>query len=62
VAGLEWLSSRDGKVREAHVHLDGQTVPVGGEFTVNGIGYHRLENLEPVRRPDVARLHDRCSG
>jgi HK97 family phage portal protein len=30
---VEWLSARDGEVREAHYLLDGQRVAVGGSFT-----------------------------
>ena len=28
----EWLSARDGKVRDTHIGLDGQRVPVDGQF------------------------------
>jgi phage portal protein BeeE len=34
VVGIEWLSSRDGIVRDAHVALDaGAPIPIGGDFT-----------------------------
>ena len=35
----EWLSARDGEVREAHLLLDGQVVDVGALFTVPGGRY-----------------------
>jgi HK97 family phage portal protein len=28
-----WLSSRDSRVREAHMELDGTTIPISGQFT-----------------------------
>ncbi len=34
----EWLSSRDDKVRETHVELDGQTVGVNEDFVVKSTG------------------------
>ena len=34
----EWLSSRDDKVRETHVELDGQTVGVNEDFIVRSTG------------------------
>lgn len=34
----EWLSSRDDKVRETHVELDGQTVGVNEDFVVRSTG------------------------
>lgn len=32
----EWLTTRDGREREAHSEADGQRVPLGGQFYVGG--------------------------
>lgn len=32
----EWLSSIDARTRKSHIDLDGQRVPVDGEFKING--------------------------
>lgn len=32
-----WISQRDNKVRSAHRHLDGKTVPIDQPFYVNGV-------------------------
>lgn len=34
--GVEWLSARDGSVRDEHADLDGQVVELGGDFEVAG--------------------------
>lgn len=34
---LEWVSMKDSKVRETHRDADGQTIPVGGTFEVDGV-------------------------
>lgn len=36
VEGKEWLSANDDAVRDAHRELDGQVVPLGGMFRVDG--------------------------
>lgn len=36
VAGMEWVATRDGRTRPAHVDASGQRVPITGEFMVGG--------------------------
>ena len=32
----EWITTRDDRTREAHIDMDGETVPLGESFNVNG--------------------------
>lgn len=34
--GVEWIATRDSRVRDTHAEADGQVVPVGGRFNVGG--------------------------
>lgn len=36
IAAKRWVSQRDGRVRRDHIVADGQTVPVGQDFTIGG--------------------------
>ena len=36
VGGQEWIATRDGRTRPGHADADGQTVPIGHPFDVDG--------------------------
>lgn len=49
--GLEWVTMSDGKVRESHREADGQQVPTGSHFTVDGV--ELMYPGQPVGDPSV---------
>lgn len=49
--GLEWVTMGDGDVRESHRDADGQQVPTGSAFTVDGV--ELLYPGQPVGDPSV---------
>lgn len=49
--GLEWVTMSDGKVRESHRDADGQQVPTGSHFTVDGV--ELMYPGQPVGDPSV---------
>jgi len=49
--GLEWRTMNDSSVREAHKEVEGQTIPLGGTFLVQGENLHYPG--EPVGPPEV---------
>ena len=55
--GLEWVTMGDGKVRDSHQEANGQNVPTGGEFEVDG--EQLLYPGQPVGDPSVW-LNCRC--
>ena len=55
--GLEWVTMGDGKVRDSHQEANGQNVPTGGEFEVDG--EKLLYPGQPVGDPSVW-LNCRC--
>lgn len=55
--GLEWVTMGDPQVRESHREAEGQTVPTGQPFTVDGV--ELLYPGQPVGDPNVW-LNCRC--
>ena len=49
--GLEWVTMSDGKVRESHADANGQQVPTGSAFTVDGV--ELMYPGQPVGDPSV---------
>ena len=54
----EWLSSRDGRVRDTHLEADGQRVPLNGFFNVGG---YEIKHPGDMMAPPEEAIGCRCT-